>query len=309
MIDQGRRQQIRNLLLVLQERKDMIDIERTIYVGCPCGCGQIGVAVSLKKILEKESFFCEACGAEISGPDYPGFLSETVSAPGSKADAQLLSQVRDLYEFFYGDPAKFAGKVLGRLLPDYPQYSSLFPLSVLPGKVIVSRLKKDKVFAGEFLEKHAENCVWQKFTCGDFINLFSIFPELTDKCTKWNQFTPKQWLELLAVVPKTADKCTKWNEFTTEQWMDLLAAVPKTADKCTKWNQFTPEQWGLLKSRTYTLYSQYFTRQNLGIENYLNCVASNPRLLEKDVEYIKSEVSDAAETIIDAAKDFWRKLW
>ena len=286
----------------------MIDIERTIYVGCPCGCGQIGVAVSLKKILEKESFFCEACGEEISGPDYPGFLSETVSAPGSKADAQLLSQARDLYVFFYGDPSKFKGTVLEKLLVDHPEYLSLFPISVLPGKVILAMLEQDEAFAAEFLEKHAKNCCWAKFTPSAWVKLLPKVSELAGNGEKGKAATAEFLQTYSPVCP--------WGKITPKQWVQLLPQFPELADKCGKWKEFTPEQWMQLKSRQYSIYRENFTQNKLGLETFLKCVAKEPGLLEKTLGELgsalteaKTTLSDAAETVVDAAKNLWGEIW
>ena len=51
------------------------------------------------------------------------------------------------------------------------------------------------------------------------------------------------------------------------------------------------------------------TKNNLGMEAFMRCVFKKHQLLEKTIVDAKRKVPDAADTIVDAAKVFWRKLW
>ena len=235
------------------------DIDKELAVAGPCECGQMAVTCSIRMILEKQLFFCDACGFEFTGEEYPDFFENTVGVVSNNIEQQLFSDMKELYSFIHGASSNIRGNVLTRLLDDHPQYLDLFPVSVLPGEMIISRLEKDQTFAEEFEKKYANNYSWQNFSAENWINLFSLLPEMVDKCDKWESFTPAQWIQI--------------------------------------------------KSGNYFVYSKYFNKKYLSTSNYLHCVAEEPTLLEKAAGDLKLELEDAADTIADAAKNLWRKLW
>lgn len=237
----------------------MIDIEKEIRVSGPCKCGQIAVVCTLKMLLEKQTFFCEACGTEFSGDDFPSLFDDSVSSAKNSVESQLFSDVKELFSFIYGSSDQISSDLIKRLLSKHPEYRSLFPLSLLPGEMIVAELESRKDSDPEILKEIVSSYPWQKFT--------------------------------------------------TTNWLDLFGVLPDMANKCDKWKDFTPEQWMKLKSHNYSLYRKYFTKKNLGLEMFMRCVTKEPQLLEKTIDDAKWEVADAADTIVDAAKGFWRKLW
>lgn len=236
-----------------------IDIDRELTIAGPCECGQLAVACSIRMILEKELFCCEACGSEFYGEEYPAFSENILSAAKTKKDKQLLSDIKELYSFIYGGSSCVAGDLLKRLLKNHPQYTELFPFSVWSGEMILDRLESDKTFAEEFPEKYADDCPWENFTSQDWLKLFAINVALSEKCNKWQEFTSGEWLQI--------------------------------------------------KRQFWMLYSTYFNKKTLGTEAYLKLVAEEPALLEKLASDVRWEIEDAADTIADAAKNLWRKLW
>ena len=236
-----------------------IDINRELTIAGPCECGQLAVACSIRMILEKELFYCEACGTEFSGDEYPSFFEGTVSNIQTEDERQLFSYMKQLYSFIYGATNQIAGDFLSKLLKDHPQYMELFPFSVLPGSMIIARLESDESFAKEFTQKHADDCPWMNFKIQDWLKIFSLFPEMAVKCERWNDFTAKQWCQI--------------------------------------------------KSSSYSVYAKYFNKKYLTTTNYLKLSTEKPELLEKAASNVMWEIEDAADTIADAAKNLWRKLW
>lgn len=236
-----------------------IDIDRELTIAGPCECGQLAVACSIRMILEKELFCCEACGSEFYGEEYPSFFEETVSNAQTTDQRQLFSCMKQLYSFIYGSSNQITGDFLSKLLKDHPQYTELFPFSVWSGEMILDRLESDKTFAEEFPEKYADDCPWGNFTTQDWLRLFAINEDLSEKCNKWQEFTAGEWLQI--------------------------------------------------KRQCWMLYSTYFNKKTLGTEAYLKLVAEEPALLEKLASDVRWEIEDAADTIADAAKNLWRKLW
>ena len=205
----------------------MIDIDKGITVSGPCGCGQIAVVCTLRMILEKQTFFCDACGTEFSGEETPSFLSEAAALTKNEEERRLFADMQELSSFIYGSSGKISVDLVKRLLSAHPEYRSLFSLSLLPGEWIIAELKRKGDLSREFQEEFKATCPWGNFTASDWVELLILLPGLADRCNKWKSFTPEQWLKIKRQSHSVYSSYFNLKTLGKEEYFKSIASKPE----------------------------------------------------------------------------------
>ena len=119
---------------------EMIDFDKEIMFSCPAECGQLSVPCSLRKILDKEIFFCDCCGCEFQGSDFPDWLSHAVCIAGDKDRQALRDMMIAVYSYLYAN-----GKC-----PDENQITAIKSLSLtsIPCLLIIGLLCRKQTELG-----------------------------------------------------------------------------------------------------------------------------------------------------------------
>lgn len=206
-------------------------IDKEFSFNGPCGCGQIAVNCSVRMIVERRSFFCEACGFEFSGSEFPDFLELAGKTAMVNQDLLLFSDMKRLYAFFYGTAGEISQSVVSRVLKGHPEYFDQFPLAQIPGEMIVERLGNDRVFAENFLEIHAPFCQPRNFTPRDWIALFARIPGAAVICDAWNEFTPKEWEQIRKMSFSVYDEYFTMENLGRGNYLKCIASEPALLTK------------------------------------------------------------------------------
>ena len=136
-----------------------MDLDRTCYFSCPNECGQLATPCSLRMILENSMFFCEACGFEFCGSDFPEWLGHASFAQGDKNTKELQKTMAEVYSFLYNSGSCPDEKILNQLLAENRDLWKLFPQEKL-ARIDLSGLgmdlkKSSYIFEHDFMSPWA----------------------------------------------------------------------------------------------------------------------------------------------------------
>ena len=194
----------------------MADLDKLIYFSCPDGCGQIGVACSIRMILDDAPFFCESCGCEFHGKDFPDWLANAACGPEQSKSPEYEIMVT-LFSYLHANGTCPSANIISQLIAADRALWKLFPAEKLAPADILNLLQEE-----EFRSRL--DC--SRLDCACFTGLLTSRPDL------------------LVSMPELASFC-HWDELTSTEWAMLLTALPdsKLLQTHCDWEKIKEPDW------------------------------------------------------------------
>lgn len=198
----------------------MADLDKLIYFSCPDGCGQLGVACSIRMILDDAPFICESCGCEFHGRDFPGWLLNAACGTEQKKSPEYEIMVM-LFAYLRANGSCPSETVLSQLLRADRALWKLFPAEKIPPSDMLCLLEEEEEFRSRL------DC--SRLDCAHFVALITSRPDLLERpdfarFCNWDNLSSLQWKKLLIAVPasKILHEHCDWSKIRETDWEKIL---------------------------------------------------------------------------------------
>ena len=286
----------------------MIDLEKFIDFSCPDNCGQIAVGCSLRMILDDGTFFCESCGCEFRGSDYPRWLAAASCSADQKRAPEYGAMVA-LYAYRHAGGGPPAKNIISALLKADRSLWKLFPPDKLPAD-----LQATLIDDAEFRSR----LDYSRLTGEQIVSLLAARPGLLaekpelEGILRWEMLTSLQWAKLLIAAPDSLPlrKHCVWRKIIDADWEKIIRDGKNDYALAVYRVRRGTEVAASIKK--YPELKKYIPWTRIPMPEYLNLLAEFPQFVKKCpwqklYEYIVSLPAEQQQSIKDRYPQLWEK--